>query len=59
VIATGLKLERCPRRHSDETPVRVEFVEQREEIEFVGTASVEQHQPACRLTASRPRLVDE
>jgi hypothetical protein len=35
-------------RHADESPLRVELVEQSEEVEFVGPPSVEEHERPIR-----------
>ena len=46
-------------RESDEAPGGVELVEQRQEVELVGPAAVQQHERALRLAARRTELMLE
>ena len=53
VRAAGRERERPARRGADEPPLRVEHVEEREEIVLVGAAAMQQHERAVRLSGGR------
>jgi hypothetical protein len=50
VRPSGRKRERAARGHAEQAPVRIEHVEQREEVVLVGAASVEEDERSLWLS---------
>jgi len=59
VAAARRQVVRASRRHAQQAPLRVEQVEQREEIMLVGAAAVEQDEGALGLPGGLSDAVGE
>jgi hypothetical protein len=59
VRASGRQRERSARRDPEQTPVRVEDVEEREQVELVGAAAVEEDEESFGLARRRANPVRE
>jgi hypothetical protein len=57
--AAGRELERGPRCHTDQAPIRIDLIEQRQQVELVGAASMHQYQRTLGPAAGRTLLVLE
>jgi hypothetical protein len=53
VTASRRQRERPPRRVAHETPLRIEYVQQRKEVVLVRAAPVQEHERAGRLALGR------
>jgi hypothetical protein len=52
-------VERAARRHPEQPPLRVEEIEEREEVALVGAAAVEEDEQALRVAGRRAHEVVE
>jgi hypothetical protein len=59
VRAARRQRERPARRDAEQPPLRIEDVEEREQVELVGAAAVEEDEQALRLAGGRPEAVLE